>query len=758
MRGDRLRTPLLIGLLTAAAVAINVHAPTVFFDSQMMVGGSLGVFALLCFGWPGLVVGVAALAVTFVRWGHPFELIVGTGFLVWLQVFLDRFNGGPANRGNGRVLLAAIAYWLLVGFWLEVAFFRAAFGMGTLGAVGLGLKETVTSLCNATLGLLLFTAVTAAARWRRTGVIRPREVAIGLVLAAATVPAMALVFVLSAQLKQASLQSLLWEMRAFGTRAASLAVDDITTEAIPTARDAGSMEFAVHGPDGIVAASDPALFARLARDYVEEVPSRTGAVDLELYVPRRDAATITRNAESYVFTEVTVPPTSADGARRKVTVVEPLTALVNTLDYRLILPSFSVILGFLALGAIVTWLVGTASERRAEAEQSLQAATERMRLAAASAGIGFWSRDLAAETEEWDDQMLRIYGVSREEFDGRWEPFLHPEDRQRVEEEAQRAIDEGRYGEYVFRIIRPDGTVRHLKGMSQALRDAHGRPTLDLGVDIDMTRQVEADLALAAAREQERRHEEAHRHDLEKKLKTSLNAAAIAHEINQPLSRVILRTRMGLETATGTGRDLLAAVVADAERVVTVIEKMKVLLRNVETVHHEVDLAVVTASGLHQVKRQLRDAGVKVVRGGPEQGCLLLGDEVQLQMVVTNLLVNAVEAIAAGDVDRREIAIEQHARDGVVELVVGDSGPGWAGGTLDEALLNTTKPGGTGVGLYVVKTAVENHRGRITIGRSPLGGAEFRITFPRADGSPAAGAVDSGGSCAQTPTAPDRPS
>ena len=79
--------------------------------------------------------------------------------------------------------------------------------------------------------------------------------------------------------------------------------------------------------------------------------------------------------------------------------------------------------------------------------------------------------------------------------------------------------------------------------------------------------------------------------------------------------------------------------------------------------------------------------------------------------------------------------IEQIARANIVELVVGDSGPGWPGGSLDEILLNTTKPGGAGIGLYVVKTAVDNHGGQMTIGRSTLGGAEFRITFPRFAGS-----------------------
>lgn len=314
---------------------------------------------------------------------------------------------------------AAAVSWLRLRFWMEVVFFRLAFGLGTVAAVSLGLEETVSGLCNAALGFLLFAMPGAA----------------------------------------------------------------------PT----------------------------------------------------------------------------------RVTVLQPLGALVNALDYGLIIPALLVILGFLVAGATVSSVVDAVSERRIRAEEhnklterSLQAATDRMHLAAAAADIGFWTRDLVAETEEWDDNMLRIYGVSRAAFDGRWEPFLHPDDRERARDEAQRAIDEGRRGEYVFRIVRPDGTVRHLKGMSQVLRDARGRPTLDIGVDIDITRQVQADEALAAAREQERRRDEAHRQELETKLKTSLNAAAVAHEINQPLSCLLLRARLGLETATGGDHDTLSGVVADA--------------------------------------------------------------------------------------------------------------------------------------------------------------------------------------------------
>ena len=73
------------------------------------------------------------------------------------------------------------------------------------------------------------------------------------------------------------------------------------------------------------------------------------------------------------------------------------------------------------------------------------------------------------------------------------------------------------------------------------------------------------------------------------------------------------------------------------------------------------------------------------------------------------------------------------ARGKEVELTIGDSGPGWTGAELAETPLTTTKKGGTGIGLYVIRTTMENHRGEITFGRSALGGAEVRLRFPRVE-------------------------
>jgi nitrogen fixation/metabolism regulation signal transduction histidine kinase len=96
-------------------------------------------------------------------------------------------------------------------------------------------------------------------------------------------------------------------------------------------------------------------------------------------------------------------------------------------------------------------------------------------------------------------------------------------------------------------------------------------------------------------------------------------------------------------------------------------------------------------------------------------------------------LRNAAEAIIEAEARSREITVELNLHAAAAELVIGDSGPGWPAAGPAEVPLTSTKKSGTGIGLYVVRTAMENHRGEITFGRSPLGGAEVRLRFPRTE-------------------------
>lgn len=366
-------------------------------------------------------------------------------------------------------------------------------------------------------------------------------------------------------------------------------------------------------------------------------------------------------------------------------------------------------------------VTGTDVTEENKAAEALLRAANSIKLAAAATGIGFWSRDRAEKIETWDDQMFRIYGVSREEFDGRWEKFVHPEDLARVVQTHEEGISAGRTARYEYRILRPDGTQRYLRGLSARVARGGTEAPVEIGIDIDITEEKEA--ALRA-----QKLEETHRRELETKLKTSLSASAVAHEINQPLSSILLQSKIALQQRDNE-REALRFIAKEVQCVVVTIDKMKTLLRNVQTDHRAIDLAEVVQSALLYNKGLLAKHRIKLRTAGLDHPCRIEGDDEQLQLALTNLLRNAAEAISEAKPKKREIALDLTAKGDAVELVIGDSGPGWPADGPAEVPLTTTKRAGMGIGLYVVRTAMENHHGEIVFGRSPLGGAEVRLKF-----------------------------
>jgi len=345
--------------LAAAAAWWNLHAPTVFFDSQIMLGGSIAVFAILQFGWRGLLVGIVALAATALRWGHPFELIIGTIFLVWLKIFLDRFNGGWANRDNGRVVFAATAFWLPIGIPLEILLFHHFFELPASQALGIGLKEGVTALFNTSLGLLAFLAVRTWTHRGQTGGFSAGGLTFSIVLSSITLPGMALTFILSNQLKNAVQQEQVSNLRQFGERVADLA-DLAAIIDLP----ANDKKYLLQRADGTTLSCTPEFFDVLENYYRIETPSRTGRADLNIYRPIGNAPVILADADSYWFITFERNPDSRTDAIRFVTVVESPQEIVRMLDYRLLLPSFSALFGLLLAGVLVAGWSGRAVDRQ----------------------------------------------------------------------------------------------------------------------------------------------------------------------------------------------------------------------------------------------------------------------------------------------------------------------------------------------------------------------------------------------------------
>lgn len=172
-----------------------------------------------------------------------------------------------------------------------------------------------------------------------------------------------------------------------------------------------------------------------------------------------------------------------------------------------------------------------------------------------------------------------------------------------------------------------------------------------------------------------------------------------------------------------------------------VVERMRMLLRNVQTSLKPIRLSDVVTSSCTYVRHLLREHQVELAcRGLEADDTLVLGDAGQLKTAATNLLRNAIEAVASRSQGRRRIAVAlEHVdppessptQSREVAIVVADNGPGFAFSPSDDTLFQTTKVSGSGLGLFVVRTAMANHNGRVAIARSPgLGGAEVRLVFP----------------------------
>ena len=131
----------------------------------------------------------------------------------------------------------------------------------------------------------------------------------------------------------------------------------------------------------------------------------------------------------------------------------------------------------------------------------LQHTTERLALATEAGGVGTWDYDATTNALVWDDQMFRLYGITRARFSGAYEAWsagLHPDDRRRAEAEFQQALREEKEFNTEFRVLWPDGTVRNIHALARVHQNVTGQPVRMLGTNWDITEIKQAEDALAA--------------------------------------------------------------------------------------------------------------------------------------------------------------------------------------------------------------------------------------------------------------------
>jgi PAS domain S-box-containing protein len=213
--------------------------------------------------------------------------------------------------------------------------------------------------------------------------------------------------------------------------------------------------------------------------------------------------------------------------------------------------------------------------------------------------------------------------------------------------------------------------------------------------------------------------------------------ASIAHEVNQPLAAIVtngeasLRWLNRLEPDLDEARSAIGRMIAEGQRASDIIARIRSMSMKTAPEKEALALAGLIEDAALLVRRELATHGVGLSLSLAADLPQVLGDRVQLQQVIVNLMMNAIQAMAHHD-EHRSLAVAAAAAGGEVVVQVADTGPGVApddAGRLFDAFF-TTKPTGMGMGLSICKSIVEAHGGRIWVKPSATGGSVFSFALP----------------------------
>ena len=217
-------------------------------------------------------------------------------------------------------------------------------------------------------------------------------------------------------------------------------------------------------------------------------------------------------------------------------------------------------------------------------------------------------------------------------------------------------------------------------------------------------------------------------------------SASLAHEINQPLTAILLNARAARKMIQNGKPDLgeldaiLADIATDDQHAASIVDRARELIRNKTTAFDAVSIQAITREVFALVRNQATDRHITLEAAVPDNLPAIRGDRVQLSQVLLNLIVNGFDAISVSARTERRLVIEAHSGPREVQVAVTDSGTGIDGHALPRIFESfvSTKPNGLGIGLSVARDIVERHGGRIWAENNLQGGATFRFTLPLA--------------------------
>ena len=330
------------------------------------------------------------------------------------------------------------------------------------------------------------------------------------------------------------------------------------------------------------------------------------------------------------------------------------------------------------------------------------------------------------------EEAFRIYGFDPKSCDIPFERFYkstHPEDEPSLRENFYGAINARMDYDLEYRIHRPDGTIRFLRSVGHHNRSGEIGEYLGITMDITERKQAEEE------RERLRRLEADLAHINRVNMMGEL-AAALAHEIKQPIAAAVANAGACLGFLDGEHPDILEAreaasgTIGCARRAAEIIDHVRSLFKKNLPQREPVDLNELIREIALLLKSDIRRNSATVHLELGENLPNVIGDRVQLEQVLMNLMLNAIEAMR--DANGNLTITSNPTEDGHLLISVSDTGIGIPADKVDRIFdtFFTTKPQGTGMGLAISRSIVESHGGRLWATSYSGRGSTFRFTLP----------------------------
>ena len=344
-----------------------------------------------------------------------------------------------------------------------------------------------------------------------------------------------------------------------------------------------------------------------------------------------------------------------------------------------------------------------------------------------------WSARPDGAIDYSNARLLDFTGLAAREIMGEgWKCLVHPDDLDQAARAWSTSIATGTPYQVETRLAHAaDRSYRWCLTTGLPLRDEDGRILKWHGACVDMHDWKKA--------QDELRETQAELAHVTRVMTMGQLTASIAHELNQPLAGIMTNAGTGLRMLTAEppnvdgARETARRTIRDAKRASEVIGRLRALFARRTTASEVVDLNTaaqeIIALSLNELQRN--NVGIRVHFAESLPG--VMGDRVQLQQVILNLILNGAESMS-GVVDRpRELVIStKHERNGHVRVAVKDAGAGFDPAMAEKLFspFYTTKSNGMGIGLSVSRTIVENHHGRLWGERNGGPGSTFCFSIP----------------------------